>query len=484
MPPYPGFCPPSKPYQAVSQWQGKEMRGFQKMILPALASALRNPSASQAEPFRKAFQCVRALIDWGLVAQYRSHNELTIDPLDGYLRALHRTKDIFRKYRANRETERLVAERRKELREEYNAELAALEESSTQRPQVIAGQQLNLQAETDDILREESDFNFPKLHLMSIFTEHIRQYGNIPDYSTESCETAHRDQLKIPYRRSNRVNPAMQILRTFNRDYIFGMHGLNLLQIARDGFSTSDQVDNLEVLEPQLKKRLHRARRELANPQDDPAIREEPVEKRLVKTPIDLTVVKSINIPGSSKSLEFYIRRYFMRKLRRDFDEIPEDIDTWRVTTFKQFKVPVLLHGAGDERTVHTLQTTGTADYRRREARNDWVWFRQKPTDLEPLQGLCPATLLAVFKLRDPGRRKARLLAAICPLKPDFNGTPNAHHGLIRVSRYVNAFDDIWVVNIKSILGAAHLVPESTSPTNSRWFINTTIDLSTYGSIY
>ncbi|KAI5848606.1 hypothetical protein DFP73DRAFT_474133, partial [Morchella snyderi] len=171
MPPYPGFCPPSKPYQAVSQWQGKEMRGFQKMILPVVASALRNPSASQAEPFRKAFQCVRALIDRGLVAQYRSHNELTIDLLDGYLRAFHQTKDIFRKYRANRESERL----------------------------------------------EESDFNFPKLHLMSHFTEHIRQYGNIPDYSTESCETAHRDQLKIPYRRSNRVNPAMQILRTFNR---------------------------------------------------------------------------------------------------------------------------------------------------------------------------------------------------------------------------------------------------------------------------
>ncbi|KAI5839086.1 hypothetical protein DFP73DRAFT_599051 [Morchella snyderi] len=85
---------------------------------------------------------------------------LHFDLLDGYLRAFHRTKDIFRKYRANRETERLVAERRKELREEYNAELAALEESSTQRRRVIASQRLNFQTETDDILWEESDFNF------------------------------------------------------------------------------------------------------------------------------------------------------------------------------------------------------------------------------------------------------------------------------------------------------------------------------------
>ncbi|RPB07064.1 hypothetical protein P167DRAFT_476132, partial [Morchella conica CCBAS932] len=70
----------------------------------------------------KAFQCVRALVDWVLVAQYRSHNELTIDMLNSYLKAFHKTKDIFRQY--------------------------------------------------------QSHFNFPKIHLMDHFTEHIRQYGN------------------------------------------------------------------------------------------------------------------------------------------------------------------------------------------------------------------------------------------------------------------------------------------------------------------
>ncbi|KAH8144457.1 uncharacterized protein LAJ45_11556 [Morchella importuna] len=125
MPPYPRFTPPTKPYQAVSQCQGKEMPNFQKTILPALVSALRNLSSTQAEPFKKTFQCVRALVDWGLVIQYGSHNELMIDMLESYLIAFHRTnlKDIFRKYRATRETDRLVAERRRELREEYDIEL-------------------------------------------------------------------------------------------------------------------------------------------------------------------------------------------------------------------------------------------------------------------------------------------------------------------------------------------------------------------------
>ncbi|KAH0604492.1 uncharacterized protein H6S33_006869 [Morchella sextelata] len=492
MPPYPGFTPPTKPYQAVSQWQGKEMRNFQKIILPALASALRNPSSAQAEPFKKAFQCVRALVDWALVAQHRSHNELTIDMLDNYLKAFHRTKDIFRKYRATRETDRLVAERRRELRGEYDVELAGLNDSLGQRRRVIADQRLNLQAETDEILRAESHFNFPKIHLMGHFAEHIRQYGNIPDYSTESCESAHRDQIKIPYRRSNRVDPAMQILRTFNRDYTFSICELNLLQIARDGFSTTELVGNLDVLEPRLRRRMQAARRDLRDPQDDPAFQAQDiaplvylpsdtrVEKRWVKCPVKLTNVGSVDIAGATKRLGYYIRRYFRRELCLGYEDMPEDIDSWRVNTFKQLNVPVLLHGEGDERTIHTLRTTGTSGYRRGNARNDWVWFRQKLADLDALQGLCPARLLAVFKLRDPRRRGARLLAAIQPLKPDFNGNPNVDHGLIRVSRCSSSPDDIWVVNIKSILDAAHLVPETTSSTNNRWFINSTIDLSTY----
>lgn len=78
-------------YQAISQWQGKEMRNFQKIVLPALAFTLTNPSSVQAEPSKKALKSVQVLIDWALVAQYRSHNKLTIDMLDSYLKPFHKT---------------------------------------------------------------------------------------------------------------------------------------------------------------------------------------------------------------------------------------------------------------------------------------------------------------------------------------------------------------------------------------------------------
>jgi hypothetical protein len=64
--------------------------------------------------------------------------------LDSYLKAFHRTKDIFRKYHATRETDRLVAERGRELRREYDVELAGLNDSLGQKRRVIADQRLNL----------------------------------------------------------------------------------------------------------------------------------------------------------------------------------------------------------------------------------------------------------------------------------------------------------------------------------------------------
>jgi hypothetical protein len=41
LPPYPGFSVPTKAYRVVSQWSGKEMRNFAKVILGTFTAALR-----------------------------------------------------------------------------------------------------------------------------------------------------------------------------------------------------------------------------------------------------------------------------------------------------------------------------------------------------------------------------------------------------------------------------------------------------------
>jgi len=47
-----------------------------------------------------------------------------------------------------------------------------------------------------DMIHGESHFNFIKMHLLSHFCDIIRQFGNIPMYSTEIGELAHKTQIK------------------------------------------------------------------------------------------------------------------------------------------------------------------------------------------------------------------------------------------------------------------------------------------------
>jgi len=82
IPPYPGFRVPNKANREVTQWQGKEMRNLRRCILAVLASALRNPESSQPHDFQIALKCVSALVDFSLMAQYRSHTPDTLSYLE------------------------------------------------------------------------------------------------------------------------------------------------------------------------------------------------------------------------------------------------------------------------------------------------------------------------------------------------------------------------------------------------------------------
>ena len=73
LPHYPGFNLPKKACREVTQWQGKEMRNLGRWISAVFASPLRDPDGSQQLPFKPALQCFCSLIDFSLMAQYRSH---------------------------------------------------------------------------------------------------------------------------------------------------------------------------------------------------------------------------------------------------------------------------------------------------------------------------------------------------------------------------------------------------------------------------
>ena len=79
-----------------------------------------------------------------------------------------------------------------------------------------------------DIYDEDVDVNFVKIHLLSRFGDHIRRFGNIQMYFTESRETNHKTMIKEGYQRSNKSYASHQILQTYSRLDSYKIHQINI----------------------------------------------------------------------------------------------------------------------------------------------------------------------------------------------------------------------------------------------------------------
>ena len=93
--PYPGFTPFTKPYTAVTQWQGKEMRMLSWTLLPLFVLSLLEPSSEQWQPFRDTILCIKSLIYFHFMTKYHNCTDTTIRYMEGYLANLDRSKEVF-----------------------------------------------------------------------------------------------------------------------------------------------------------------------------------------------------------------------------------------------------------------------------------------------------------------------------------------------------------------------------------------------------
>ena len=71
---------------------------------------------------------------------------------------------------------------------------------------------------------------------------HIRQFGNIPMYSMEYGELAHKEQIKDLWRRSNKNDVARQILHSYGRRHGIRMRILTLESLRRHGANLDTEV--------------------------------------------------------------------------------------------------------------------------------------------------------------------------------------------------------------------------------------------------
>jgi len=178
-----------------------------------------------------------------------------------------------------------------------------------------------------DLIFCESHFNFIKMHLLSHFSDHIRQFGNIPMYSTEFGELVHKSQIKAGWRQSNKNDASRQIVQSYSRQHGMRMRLLNLESLRRCGADLSPdlvaQFDTTSTtIAPDICRRMLKGRR------DD------------VSNMADFSRVLGVSLQIICRGLIRYSRHNLQPERRPPED--PEILESLPLELLTQLEIPVL----------------------------------------------------------------------------------------------------------------------------------------------
>ena len=173
------------------------MKALGGVIVSVLAVTLLNPLVSQRIPFTEALLCVKNLVHFHLIAQYRYHTEATIQYMENSLEEIHHHNDVFSRFRAIISTKMVSEALKKQLpldkKEEWESNPAWNNLSAAAKRRCVDEDEMQIEWEIAQHLVDESDFNFVKMHLLNDSSDHIRQLGNLSNVSSELPEKAMMD---------------------------------------------------------------------------------------------------------------------------------------------------------------------------------------------------------------------------------------------------------------------------------------------------
>jgi len=286
-------------------------------------------------------------------------------------------------------------------------------------------------------------------------------------YSTEIGELAHKTQIEQGWPQSNKNDAARQIVQSYPRQPVIRMRLLNLESLTnRDAYHSPDVVKHLDrttstVSPPVICRRILKGRRgDVSN------------------------IVDFSGILGVSLEIIYCeLTRYSRHNLRIDHG-LPEVYATLRslpIELLTQLEVPVLIFQEADVYAIYRARSTGTLHFRNQGRRNDWVWVQAGMEEMYgALRGHLPAKLVALLKIRDPrSLDTVRRVVGVQLLTPVYSVRLSDLHGLVTVQTRED-MQGFTIVDIGTILGLAHLIPEE----DRRWLVNSRIDLRTFNDVY
>jgi hypothetical protein len=136
-------------FSDIKQWTSVEQKAIIRQLIPVITSLL-----STKEP--GAMYCARAIVDFIFLAQYKTHDDETLEYLDHALYRIDKTKAVFKQFRPV------------------------------------------------DKATDEGHFNFPKFHAMTHYTSSIREYRAADNFDTEHSEARYKYHVKAFYGRTNK----------------------------------------------------------------------------------------------------------------------------------------------------------------------------------------------------------------------------------------------------------------------------------------
>ena len=244
VPAYHNLTPKNKSYEEVSQWNGKEMKEMSWYLLGVVTHSLRGGIPTQRPIFNREIECTRALLEFYMYARYPSHDDATLSYLPDSFHHFHTFNDVRLLGRAGAKAKAKANALRTEPVKKRNVDVQT--NAETCKP---SKKRHEMNAWWDYITHEiyvsnelDTDFNFPKIHLMSHWAEQVRQYGALQQYSAKRHEQAHQTNLKDSWNTSNHnLNYLPQVITFQRRILCFEIRELNpraLAQYWENGVAT------------------------------------------------------------------------------------------------------------------------------------------------------------------------------------------------------------------------------------------------------
>jgi hypothetical protein len=459
------------------------------VILGVFTAALRRktgtqrPTAGQEKEFKRAITCVRYLTDFALLSRYRSHTDSTIKYMRQYLQRFHATKDVFLRYRASKSAKAradVVSKELTEANKSRNEKANANGRTATQKARAAAEDKEERAYLVNQVLVEDSHFNFPKLHLIMHWADHISRYGSLPQFSTEICETSHK-AFKEAYRRSNHLDSIPQIIKGYSRNHNLAVRELEIATWADEDPAIAKQVEDAQrpkggdkqlIVTPGTKifmrLRSKRSGKEIYNIPHIAAEFKIPDLANQVREFLEVNVYETADDPQSAAETM---------------------ISNATVEAYTSLEIPVPSQDVDDNNTyqLQRVRTTGCKEWRGGGPRRDAVWVRitemkfRAASDKRRIRGYNGRVigfLNAIFILKGKSQEIYKL-AHVTRLSWTGNGKPSGAEGMSYVGEVTGGGcqNVVWV---HAIEGAVHLIPLEP---NRHWIVNNRVDYHVWNEV-